>query len=511
MAHSQNPPLFTLAEARTIGQPIADPSNSTVLPARFGGGSLALLQDTLLIETLAHFNRERIPERVVHARAAAAWGEFEVTHDISHLTTAKFLNGIGKKTKVLQRISTVGGATGSAETVRDVRGFSVKFFTEEGNHDIVGNDIPVFFVRDPVKFPSLNRSHKKNPRSNTADETMFWDFHVNNQEGVHALMHLFGSRGIPASLRNINGFGVHTYKLVAADGSFKYCKFHFKPIGGVQNMSPEDAAKNAGANADYHTADLFNAIENGDYPVWTLYVQVMEPKVAETYPVNIFDITKTWPHKDFPLLPVGNMTLNKNPHNYFEDVEQAAFSPSNMVPGISVTPDPMLQARMFAYPDAQRYRLGVNYQQLASNRALSRVYTPYERDGAASFNGNYGGEPNYVRSDFTVAKPGPKSIEHDEWAGGKVGIHEIPVSDADFAQATELWNIFATQPGEQEGFVKNVAGAIQDIPKKLQEGTIAMFSKVHPDIGRKLQAELNSAGKISASAQSQESARGYQH
>ncbi|KFZ07006.1 hypothetical protein V501_06856 [Pseudogymnoascus sp. VKM F-4519 (FW-2642)] len=510
MAHSQNPPVFTLAEARTIGQPIADPSNSTVLPARFGGGSLALLQDTLLIETLAHFNRERIPERVVHARAAAAWGEFEVTHDISHLTTAKFLNGIGKKTKVLQRISTVGGATGSAETVRDVRGFSVKFFTEEGNHDIVGNDIPVFFVRDPVKFPSLNRSHKKNPRSNTADETMFWDFHVNNQEGVHALMHLFGSRGIPASLRNINGFGVHTYKLVAVDGSFKYCKFHFKPIGGVQNMSPEDAAKNAGENADYHTADLFNAIENGDYPVWTLYVQVMEPKVAETYPVNIFDITKTWPHKDFPLLPVGNMTLNKNPHNYFEDVEQAAFSPSNMVPGISVTPDPMLQARMFAYPDAQRYRLGVNYQQLASNRALSRVYTPYERDGAASFNGNYGGEPNYVRSDFTVAKPGQKSIEHDEWAGGKVGIHEIPVSDADFAQATELWNIFGTQPGEQEGFVKNVAGAIQDIPKKLQEGTIAMFSKVHPDIGRKLQAELNSAGKISASAQSQESARSYQ-
>lgn len=333
-------------------------------------------------------------------------------------------------------------------------------------------------------------------------------------------------------------------------------------------MSPEDAAKNAGENADYHTADLFNAIENGDYPVWTLYVQVMEPKVAETYPVNIFDITKTWPHKDFPLLPVGNMTLNRNV-SWLSSVclrpirltgylsHTITSKTSNRLPSrrliwflespslpilVSIIPwgqistltiRVVLQARMFAYPDAQRYRLGVNYQQLASNRALSRVYTPYERDGAASFNGNYGGEPNYVRSDFTVAKPGQKSIEHDEWAGGKVGIHEIPVSDADFAQATELWNIFGTQPGEQEGFVKNVAGAIQDIPKKLQEGTIgtffppvhfpvrchvalcwplntAMFSKVHPDIGRKLQAELNSAGKISASAQSQESARSYQ-
>lgn len=275
-------------------------------------------------------------------------------------------------------------------------------------------------------------------------------------------------------------------------------------------MSPEDAAKNAGSNADYHTADLFDAIEKGDYPVWNLYVQVMEPKVAETYSVNIFDITKTWPHKDFPLLPVGKMTLNINVRVlasvYLPRIKLTKYlsrtitsKTSNRQPSrrptwfpefpslqtlVSINPlgqvstltiRIVLQARMFAYPDAQRYRLGVNYQQLASNRALSRVYTPYERDGAASFNGNYGGEPNYVRSDFTVAKQGPKSIEHDEWAGGKVGIHEIPVSDADFAQATELWNIFATQPGEQEGFVKNVAGAIQDIPEKLREGTIGKF------------------------------------
>ncbi|RFU35950.1 hypothetical protein B7463_g414, partial [Scytalidium lignicola] len=433
--------------ARTTDQPIADPANSTVLPARFGGGSLTLLQDTLLIETLAHFNRERIPER------------------------------------------TVGGPLGSAETVRDVRGFAVKFFTEDGNHDIVGNDLcrsiqPVFFVRDPVKFLSLNRSHKKNPRNNTGDPTTFWDFYVNNQEGVHALMHLFGSRGIPASVRYLNGFGVHTYKLVAPDGSFKYVKFHFRPVAGVKNLSPEDAAKIAGTNPDYHTADLFNAIERGDHPVWNLFFQVIEPKVAEMYLVNIFDITKTLPHKDFPLIPVVKLTLNKNPHNFFEDIEQAAFSPSNLVPGIAVTPNPMLQARMFAYPDAQRYRLGVNYQQLPSNRPISRVYTPYERDGAASFTGNYGGDPNYVRSVFTVTIPGPKSIEHDEWAGGKggVGVHEIPVSDADFAQATALWNLFATQPGEQEGFIKNVASDIKGIPKDLQDGVITLGSKLHDEL-----------------------------
>lgn len=245
--YNTKPPVFTLAE----GQPIPNPGASINLPT-FGGGGLITLSDTLLLETLAHFNRERIPERVVHAKAAGALGEFEVTNDISHLTAAKFLNGVGKKTPILFRLSTTGGEKGSADTVRDVRGFSVKFFTEEGNHDIVGNHVPAFFIRDPVLFPSLNRSHKKHPQTNRPDETMFWDFHVHHHESTHALFHLFGSRGVPASVRRVTGFGVHTFKLIAPDNSFKYCKFHFRPVQGVANMSPAEAAQIAGLNPDYH-------------------------------------------------------------------------------------------------------------------------------------------------------------------------------------------------------------------------------------------------------------------
>lgn len=296
-------------------------------------------------------NPELTLSRVVHAKAAGAWGEFEVTNDISSITSAKFLNGVGKKTPVLFRLSTTGGEKGSADTVRDVRGFSVKFFTEDGNHDIVGNHVvslhslvfsfffsnpiqskPVFFVRDPIRFPSLNRSHKRHPATNRPDWTMvsvvqslfllvklivqFWDFHVNQPESVHALMHLFGSRGIPNSIRRVTGFGVHTFKLVAADGRSRYCKFHFRPTQSITHFSEQQATRMAGVNADFHTQDLWDAISRKQFPVWKLYMQVMEPEQAETYGRALFDITKVWPHKDFPLIEVGQMTLNKNvgPH-----------------------------------------------------------------------------------------------------------------------------------------------------------------------------------------------------
>jgi catalase len=332
----------------------------------------------------------------VHAKAAGAYGEFEVTHDITSITSANFLSEVGKKTPVLARISTVGGEKGSSDTVRDIRGWALKLFTDEGNYDIVGNDLPVFFIRDPVKFPSLNRSHKRHPQTNVPDATMFWDFHNNNPEGVHCLMHLFGNRGIPASVRNVNGYGVHTFKFgKPEDGTFKYVKIVFKPDDGNKTLDADEAGRLAGAEPDYHVKDLYNAIEAGDYPTWTMCIQIMDPKEAETYRWNIFDATKIWPHKDFPLQPVGKLTLNKNPNNYFADIEQAAFSPSTLVPGIGPSADVMLQARMFSYPDAARYRVGPNYQQLPCNKARSPVYSPYQRDGPSTINGNYGGDPDY--------------------------------------------------------------------------------------------------------------------
>ncbi|KAI8650942.1 Catalase [Fusarium keratoplasticum] len=482
-------PVYTLAE----GQPLRDPSVSTTLPI-FGGGGITTLGDTLLLETLAHFSRERIPERVVHAKASGAWGEFEVTNkDIAQLTCAKFLDTVGKKTPVLFRLSTTGGEKGSADTVRDVRGFSVKFYTEEGNHDIVGNHVPVFFIRDPMRFPSLNRSHKKHPATNRPDATMFWDFHVNQPESVHALMHLFGTRGLPDSIRRVTGFGVHTFKLVDSQGRFRYCKFHFRPESGQTHYaSAGEAEKEAGANPDHHNQDLWEAIARGEYPVWKLYVQIMEPEQAETFGRALFDITKVWSHKDFPLIEVGKMTLNKNPDNYFADIEQAAFSPSNMVPGIAMTPDPMLQARMFAYPDAQRYRLGVNYTQLPSNRPIAPVYAPYERDGI-TVTKNYGGDPNYVRSTLSpgISSTTMTQISHHERVASTavLGLNEIPVDEQDYVQPRELWRrVFDEE--ERAQWIETVTGALEGVPAPLRQAVVEMFSKVDPTIGQRMMAKF---------------------
>ncbi|KAH7626030.1 catalase-like domain-containing protein [Sordaria sp. MPI-SDFR-AT-0083] len=447
-------PVYTLAE----GCPVQDPSAATVLRgSKPRGRAPSLLEDTRLIETLAHFPRERIPERVVHAKAAGAWGEFECTEDVSDFTSVNFLN---KK--------------GSSDTVRDIRGFALKFFTEEGNWDFVGNDLPVFFIRDPVKFPSLNRSHKRHPQTNVPDSTMFWDFHNNNQEGVHCLMQLFGGHGIPVSLRNVNGFGNHTYKFgKSEDGTFKYVKIHFKPQDGIKNLESDEALRLAGEEPDYHIKDMYNTIELGDYPVWTMYFQVMDPKDAETYRYNIFDITQTWPQRDYPLRPIGKLTLNKNPENHFQDVEQAAFSPSTMVPGIGPSADPMLQARMFSYPDAAHYRVGPNYQQLPCNRAL-HVYSPYQRDGPMRVDGNYGGDPDYVWSSFRSMRLGPMrlgppDVAHDEWAG--------------------------KETGEDKRFAKNVAAHVGKALPEVQKKTVEMFSRVDKEVGEAIQRELDELEK----------------
>ncbi|EPE24099.1 Heme-dependent catalase-like protein [Glarea lozoyensis ATCC 20868] len=483
---SEDNPVYTLAE----GCPVGDPSASVILKGITpGSGGLSLLEDTQLLETLAHFPRERIPERVVHAKAAGAWGEFEVTHDISDVTSAAFLSEVGKKTKVLARLSTVAGEKGSSDTARDIRGFALKMFTEEGNWDFVGNDLPVFFIRDPVKFPSLNRSHKRHPQTDVPDSNMFWDFHNNNQEGVHCLMQLFGGRGVPASLRNVNGYGNHTFKFgKPGENTFKYCKIQFKPDAGVTTLTQEESVKLAGTEPDYHVKDMYNAIERGDYPTWTMYLQVMDPKDAESYRWNIFDITRIWPHKDYPLRPVGRLTLNRNPENHFQDIEQAAFSPSTLVPGIAASADIMLQARMFSYPDAARYRVGPNYQQLPCNRA-QYVYSPYQRDGPMRMDGNYDGDPDYVGSSFKKMRLGPPDVAHDHWVG-KVMSYSSEVTDEDFEQPRALWSLFKRN-GEDENFAKNLAGHLCKAKPEVQAATVEMFNKVNNEVGEAIQKVLD--------------------
>ncbi|OLN81709.1 Catalase 2 [Colletotrichum chlorophyti] len=490
MSASTEPPVYTLAE----GNPVQDPTSSVVLRgSKVRGGGLALLQDTQLIETLAHFPRERIPERVVHAKAAGAWGEFVVTHDITEWCSADLFKEVGKKTQVLARLSTVAGERGSSDTLRDIRGFALKFKTEEGNWDFVGNDLPVFFIRDPTKFPSLNRSHKRHPQTGVADSSMFWDFHNNNQEGAHCLMQLFGDRGVPASLRNVNGFGNHTFKFgKPEDGTFKYVKIHFKPEDGIKTLSEEEAVRLAGESPDHHIKDLYNAIERGDYPSWTMMLQVMDPKDAETYKWNIFDITKIWPHKDYPLIPVGKLTLNKNPENHFQEIEQAAFSPSTLVPGIAPSADIMLHARMFSYPDAARYRVGPNYQQLPPNRAL-HVYSPYQRDGPMRLDGNYGADPDYVRSSFRKIKTGPADVAHDEWVG-RVQTYSSDVTEEDWEQPRMLWKMFK-ETGEHKKFLHNLSGHVNKALPEVQKETIKFWSNVDEEIGKRLEEELSKLGE----------------
>ena len=481
--------VYTLAE----GAPL--PRNDTAVQVRNKhGGGLVLLQDTQLIETLAHFSRERIPERVVHAKAIGARGYFQVTHDISDITDADFLNGIGKKTEVVTRISTVGPESGSADTIRDVHGWAIKFKTNQGNNDWVFNNIPVFFVRDPIKFPSLNRSHKRHPATHSTDADMFWDSHVNAPESVHALMFLFSDRGTPASLRNINAYSGHTYKFTKKDGSFHYVKIQIHADAGVKNHTAAEATRLAGTDPDSLTLDMYNAIEAGDHPSYTVSIQTIlpGPDVASC-PVNIFDMTKVWPHAQYPLRPVGKLVLDRNPVNYFAEIEQAAFSPSTMVPGIEPSADPMLQARMFAYPDAARYRLGVNYQMLPTNAAKSPVYIPTERDGSMNFGANYGADPNYLHSAIQptnfVSQQDPsffsseyKPTEEESVTGGNPVAFHSEVTDEDFKQPRALWNdVMGKQEGAQEAFISNISGNIAGVKRGwLREKVFGKFLTPHP-------------------------------
>lgn len=365
-----------------------------------------LLQDYVLQENLAHFVRERIPERVVHAKGSGAYGKFTVTQDISKYTRAKLFSNIGNSCKVFARFSTVGGEKGSADTARDPRGFALKFYTEDGNWDLVGNNTPVFFIKDAKKFPDFIHTQKRIPKTNLKSHTMMWDFWSLNPESLHQVLILMSDRGTPYGYRHMHGFGSHTFSMINANNELVWVKFHFKTQQGIKNFTNDEAVRMAGENPDFAQQDLCEAIENGNFPKWKLYIQVMTNEQAKSFRWNPFDVTKVWFHDEFPLMEVGELELNEIPRNYFVHVEQAAFAPSNLIDGISFSPDKMLQGRLFSYADAQRYRLGVNANQLQVNRCPYGVNN-YQRDGFMANDEDYGDEPNYYPNSFGDVKPDP--------------------------------------------------------------------------------------------------------
>jgi catalase len=461
------------------GAPVGDNQNSMTAGQR----GPTLIQDVHLLEKLAHFNRERVPERVVHAKGAGAHGYFEVTNDVTEFTKAAFLSEVGKKTPLFIRFSTVAGELGSADTVRDPRGFAVKFYTEEGNYDIVGNNTPVFFIRDAIKFPDFIHTQKRNPQTHLKDPNAVWDFWSLSPESLHQITILMSDRGIPATLRHMHGFGSHTFKWTNAEGDGVWIKYHFKTEQGVKNLAVDAAAKIAGENPDYHTEDLFNAIENGDFPAWKLYVQIMPLEDANTYRFDPFDVTKVWSQKDYPLIEVGRMVLNRNPENYFAEVEQATFSPGTLVPGIDVSPDKMLQGRLFAYADAHRYRVGANHQHLPINRAKSEVNS-YQRDGQMRFDGNGGKSVNYEPNSFG----GPTEVnEHKQASFPVSGVAENVGYDHQdhYTQAGDLYRLMSEE--ERARLVANIVGAMKPVERddiKLRQ--IAHFYKADPEYGTRI-------------------------
>jgi catalase len=449
-----------------------------------------LIQDTHLIEKLAHFDRERIPERVVHAKGAGAFGYFEVTHDVTKYTRAAFLSEIGKRTEVFVRFSTVGGEKGSADSERDPRGFAVKFYTEEGNYDLVGNNTPVFFIRDPLKFPDFIHTQKRHPVTNLKDPDMFWDFLSLTPESIHQVTILFSDRGTPRTYRHMNGYGSHTFMWYNAQGEYWWVKLHFKTEQGIQNFTGEEADRMRGIDPDCATRDLFEAIARGEFPAWKLKVQIMTPEQARTYRFDPFDVTKVWPHSDFPLMDVGRMVLDRNPKDYFAEVEQSAFSPGNFVPGIGPSPDKMLQGRLFSYPDTHRHRLGPNYQLLPVNAPRGCKAHNYQRDGAMRFDDNGGGAPNYWPNTFGGPGPDPSVAPPQIGVEGEAGRHSYTLTDDDFVQAGALYRDVMTDQ-DRANLISNIVGHLKGAQKRLQLRQTALFYKADPEYGTRVAEGLS--------------------
>ncbi|MGD0084737.1 MAG: catalase [Acidimicrobiales bacterium] len=468
------------------GAPVADNQHSQTA----GPGGPVLLQDQHLIEKLARFNRERIPERIVHARGSGAYGQFEVTADVTAWTKARFLSEVGKRTETFVRFSTVAGGRGAPEAVRDPRGYAVKFYTEDGNYDLVGNNTPIFFIRDPLKFPDFIHSQKPDPFTNAQEPDNVWDFFSHSPEATHMFTWLFGDRGIPASYRHMDGFGSHTYQWVNQAGERFFVKYHFKTDQGIETLTSSEAAETAGLDPESHNHDLVQAIERGDAPSWTVKVQIMPAVDAATYPVNPFDLTKVWHYADYPLREIGRLVLDRNADNYFAHVEQAGFDPGNFVPGIGPSPDKMLQGRLFAYGDAHRYRLGINHTQVPVNAAHAAPVANYGRDGAMAFGDNGGRSKNYEPNSFGGPVETGEPLYAGLESGGVSGTYEWDDRESnDFAQAGDLYRL--QKPDAQSRLVENIVTGLSQVTRSpagdgIVQRSIAHFTAADAEFGARI-------------------------
>jgi catalase len=458
------------------GAPVVDNFNIQTAGPR----GPALLQDVWLLEKLAHFDREVIPERRMHAKGSGAYGTFTVTHDVTRYTKARLFSEVGKQTPIFTRFSTVAGERGAADAERDIRGFALKFYTEQGNWDLVGNNTPVFFFRDPLRFPDLNHAVKRDPRTGMRSAQSNWDFWTSLPEALHQVTIVMSQRGIPRSFRHMHGFGSHTFSLINANNERHWVKFTFKSQQGVENLSDEQAEKLIGRDRESHHRDLFDSIEAGDFPRWTFYIQVMTEDQAHDHGVNPFDLTKVWPHEDYPLIEVGYFELNRNPENVFAEVEQAAFSPSNVVPGIGFSPDRMLQARLFAYGDAARYRLGVNHHQIPVNAARCPVHS-FHRDGAMRVDGNYGGQLAYVPNSDDLWADQPDWREPPLKISGAAGHWDHRVDEDHFEQPGNLFRLMSES--EKQALFENTARSLSGVSQQVQQRHIAHCNLADPRYG----------------------------
>jgi len=465
------------------GNPIGDNQNSLTAGPR---GPL-LMQDYQLLEKMATFNRERVPERVVHAKGSGAFGTFTVTEDITPYSKAAVFSKVGKQTPCLQRFSTVAGERGAADAERDVRGFAIKFYTEEGNWDMVGNNTPVFFIRDAYKFSDFIHTQKRDPKTNMRSATAMWDFWSLSPESLHQVTILFSDRGLPQGYRFVNGFGSHTYSFINDKNERFWVKFHFKVMQGIKNWTNAEGEAVVAKDRESSQRDLFGAIERGEFPKWKFSVQIMPEAEAETYYINPFDLTKVWPHADYPLIEVGILELNRNAENYFAEIEQAAFEPSNIVPGIGFSPDKMLQARLMSYADAHRYRVGVNYASLPVNQPHTEVNT-YHRDGNMRFDGNYGGALNYEPNSFGGPVEDPHYLEPPLKISGDADRYNPREGADDFIQPGALFRLMNASQKDQ--LFSNLAEAMQGVPERIVVRQLVHFYKADPDYGLGVAAKL---------------------
>lgn len=459
------------------GRPIAE--NQNVKTA--GKRGPMLLEDFWFLEKLAHFDREVIPERRMHAKGSGAFGNFTVTHDITKYTKAKIFSEIGKKTSLFVRFSTVAGERGAADAERDIRGFAIKFYTEEGNWDLAGNNTPIFFLRDPYKFTDLNKAVKRDPKTNLRSANHNWDFWTLLPEALHQITIVMSERGIPSTYRHMHGFGSHTFSMINSQNERFWVKFHFKSEQGIFNMSNDEAENLIGKDRESHQRDLFESIENGNYPKWKLKVQIMPEAEAKDYRFNPFDLTKVWPHSDYPLIDVGVLELNKNPENYFSDVEQAAFNPANVVPGIGFSPDRMLQARLFSYGDAQRYRLGVNHYQIPVNTPKCPFHN-FHRDGAMRVDGNEGSTIHYEPNSFGQWKEQKEFSEPALEIDGAAFHYDHREDEDYYTQPGNLFRLMTTK--QQQILFDNTASSIVDAERFIQERHISNCFKADPEYGK---------------------------